>query len=86
MKFNSCSYLIHLFFFLQLQKEQNKILSQVIKTIDIKANCTHLIVLRDDVSDATPAAAANTVLAPKAVKSPASVIQISLFNAMSNSV
>lgn len=54
---------------------QNESLSHVIKTIDIKANCTHLIVLRDEVSDATPPVPANTVPASKVVKSPASVIQ-----------
>lgn len=84
MKYNSlCSYLIPSFP-LQLQAlnenpkmRQNASLSQPIKTFELKANCTHLIVLRDEVADVTPAAPANAVQAAKMVKNPASVIKIS---------
>lgn len=90
MKYNSlCSYLI-LFFPLQLQAlndnpkmQQNASLSQPIKTFELKANCTHLIVLRDEVADVTPAVPANAVQAPKMVKNPASVIKISVCDSVS---
>lgn len=90
MKYNSlCSYLIP-FFPLQLQAlndnpkmQQNASLSQPIKTFELKANCTHLIVLRDEVADVTPAVPANAVQAPKMVKNPASVIKISICDSVS---
>lgn len=90
MKYNSlCSYLI-LFFPLQLQAlndnpkmQQNASLSQPIKTFELKANCTHLIVLRDELADVTPAVPANAAQAPKMVKNPASVIKISVCDSVS---
>lgn len=90
MKYNSlCSYLIP-FFLLQLQAlndnpkmQQNASLSQPIKTFELKANCTHLIVLRDEVADVTPAVPANAAQAPKMVKNPASVIKISVCDSVS---
>lgn len=62
--------------------QQNASLSQPIKTFELKANCTHLIVLRDEVADVTLAAPANAVQAPKVVKNPASVIKIPVYDSV----